>query len=229
MATDLYIINLKEISLRWQNRKYLLAQDEIKRLETFATQELQKNFLLTHIVLRLILAKYVTQPPSKLAFTYNTYGKPSLAHSAWQFNISHSKDYLVIAVTEHDAIGVDIEYCHRVTDFLEIANRFFTPKEIAAIQNAADPLLLFFHIWTQKEAFLKAIGKGISFGLEQFEVSTHLHAAYVQNIRDPAYTNCAWESRCLTYISDYRIIITQENQLNALKIYTPEKLSYLYI
>ena len=90
------------------------------------------------------------------------------------FNISHAGDYIVIALSNSPDVllGVDIEQ-HQPRDFLAIAKRFFTQNEYHYLSQLSEPQLTqdLFHIWTQKEAFVKAIGQGINYSLEAFEVS----------------------------------------------------------
>ena len=92
-------------------------------------------------------------------FETNAFGKPILADGR-SFNLSHAGDYAVLA-TGDAPLGVDIERFHEV-DYLSVANRFFHPDERAFLASQQDTQRAFFHIWTLKESYLKAIGRGFS-------------------------------------------------------------------
>lgn len=212
---NLHIIQLSKSQDRLAECQNILAADEQQRMQRFAMPLLQQKFALTRGMLRFTLAEYLNLPPQSLEFIYNDWGKPFLKQSSLQFNMAHSGDYCVIAVSPHHPVGVDIEQCINTRQpHLDIAQRFFTEAEYLAIKTATDSELLFFHIWTQKEAFLKAIGRGLSFGLDQFEVSTDLSIASVNNIKDPALNKHVWASQSFDCLAGYRLVVTQENYFN---------------
>jgi phosphopantetheine--protein transferase-like protein len=128
-------------------------------------------------VLRDILGRYLGVPPSELGFRYSAYGKPALAAGfdgvGVRFNISHSHEMALLAVTCHREIGVDIEYLGREIRGEEIAEHFFSTHERASLRAlpAAAKHEAFFNCWTRKEAYIKAHGEGLSLPLDQFDVS----------------------------------------------------------
>jgi len=117
---------------------------------------------------RQLLAGYAGLEAAELAFARNEHGKPRLANATLEFNLSHSGDALLIALSKTQALGVDLEMPRRPRPVLELAGRYFDPDEAAAL--AALPLLAqqqaFLRVWACKEAVLKAHGGGISLGLE---------------------------------------------------------------
>jgi len=125
--------------------------------------------------LRVILSRYVDLPPERLRFSYGPQGKPALPspHGGVRFNLSHSGDLLVCAVSGNGEIGVDIEFIRPDRDPLGIARRFFTAGESADL--AALPATLrcaaFYRTWCRKEAFIKALGRGLASELSRFRVS----------------------------------------------------------
>lgn len=128
----------------------------------------QKTF--TKIIVRKILSSYLNCPPDQIEFIIGDHGKPSIKNSTLQFNVSDSGDYLLLGVTQNNPIGVDIECTKRNVDYLALAKRFFTAQEYDTIRNSADQQYAFFRCWTQKEAFIKATGMGLSYGLSNFNV-----------------------------------------------------------
>lgn len=95
------------------------------------------------------------------AWETGAYGKPALADGR-QFNLSHAGDYAVLA-TADDSIGVDVEII-RPVDCLRIAKRFFHPDELAYLQAQSEPEAAFFALWTLKESYGKALGRGFFVG-----------------------------------------------------------------
>ena len=105
-------------------------------------------------------------------------GKPKLTPSIpgevyLHFNLSHSGEVALIAVTRVGEIGVDVEYVKKDFPIHEVAERFFTPKEVTALKTLPEPLQhkAFFKCWTSKEAFLKAKGTGLSGELDEVEMT----------------------------------------------------------
>lgn len=123
-----------------------------------------------------LLAAYLGVAESSVALCDETRGKPRLAHprrgvgaQALEFNWSHSGDYALIALTRGFELGVDIERFGKNLRALEIARRFFDGSEADALA-ALDPderEQAFIGLWCAKEAVLKAVGKGLSFGLDR--------------------------------------------------------------
>ena len=110
-------------------------------------------------------------------FYYNQYGKPSLApefsSTLLNFNLSHSGSMALFAITRNMEIGVDVERVHSDFEYEEIAKRFFSVNEVAALRTipTEKKLEAFYNCWTRKEAYVKAHGKGLSLPLDSFDVS----------------------------------------------------------
>lgn len=138
-----------------------------------ALEQSQQDRLFTKAFLKQILAGCTGCAAETIAFTENRYGKPALAPGITDlpvcFNLSHTRDLVVCAVTLGHQIGVDVEHVQRRVD-LSIADRFFSHPEAEAIFRADASLkqTLFFRFWTLKEACAKAIGRGLAIGLDQF-------------------------------------------------------------
>jgi 4'-phosphopantetheinyl transferase len=153
----------------------LLGADERDRAARFKFQRDRTRYLAAHAALRSILAAYLSVAPEELQFSLGAHGKPRLvsiqAKGIIQFNLSHSHNLALIVVAEGE-IGVDIEWMKEDFPVMEVAQRFFTGKEIAAL--AALPIHLqseaFYKCWTSKEAFLKAKGTGLSGELDEVEI-----------------------------------------------------------
>jgi 4'-phosphopantetheinyl transferase len=127
--------------------------------------------------LRILLGRYVGTSPAEIRFQYESHGKPEIALPqdcrSLRFNVSNSGGLALIAVGSGRAIGVDIEKVRPLPDFLNIARRFFSAREVQAILAVGENQRqeAFFACWTRKEAFLKATGMGLSYPLSGFSVS----------------------------------------------------------
>jgi 4'-phosphopantetheinyl transferase len=124
-------------------------------------------------MLREALAGYSAVDPATLKFASGPYGKPALIDEALHFNISHTADSLLMAIANFPDIGIDIEAVKLRRNFASLAQRCFSEREYqgwcelpAELQAEA-----FYRLWTKKEAFVKAVGRGIALGIEQCEFS----------------------------------------------------------
>jgi len=155
----------------------ILSTDELTRAEQFRFERDQKRFIMARGILRKILSSYLGMKPHQLRFEYTSHGKPVLAaNSACNnlgFNLSHSGAIALYAVTRGSNIGIDLERIHDNLDVGLIAQRFFSPGEIRSLERIDDNKRteVFFQYWTRKEAFIKAMGDGVSFPMELCDVS----------------------------------------------------------
>jgi 4'-phosphopantetheinyl transferase len=150
-----------------------LSEAERERASRFRTETLQHRFIAAHGALRHLLAQYVEQPPATLTFTVSAHGKPELVDSALRFNLSHSEALALCAVTLRRAVGVDVECVKPLPDLDEVAQRFFSAREQEMLRtlNGDEKLAGFYRCWTRKEAFIKALGTGLSHPLDSFDVT----------------------------------------------------------
>jgi 4'-phosphopantetheinyl transferase len=105
-----------------------------------------------------------------LRFNRNAQGKPFLEDGELDFNVSHSRDRLLIAVTAGRAVGVDIEFRRDGLNMKSIAKRWFAPEEQTFLKSIENPADGFFEVWAKKEAYVKALGVGIYKDLNTFAV-----------------------------------------------------------
>ncbi len=121
----------------------------------------------------MILARYVDRPPGALRFDYGAHGKPALPGSPVRFNLSHAGGIALCAVALDRDVGVDVEQVRALPDLARIARRFFSPSEADALAGLprAEREAAFFTCWTRKEAYIKALGRGMAVPLDGFAVS----------------------------------------------------------
>ena len=150
-----------------------LDPSELERAQRFYFEGLRRHFVAGRGFLRAVLARYLRASPEALSFSYGAYGKPSLAQRPLQFNMSHSHGVALLAVSEDKQLGVDVE--HIRSDFAteDIARRFFSRAEVEVFDKLAEDerVNAFFRCWTRKEAYIKAIGLGLSQPLDGFDVT----------------------------------------------------------
>lgn len=149
----------------------ILSAEETDRAQRFAFPYLRERYVAAHVVMRQLLGGYLNADPAGLHFEITERGKPSLPGNSVHFNLSHTQDAGLFAVTPMGEIGVDIERLDRKIDRHGIAGRFFSKAEAAELaalteENQAEG---FCNLWTRKEAWLKATGVGISDGLNKVE------------------------------------------------------------
>ena len=154
----------------------LLSPDERERAARFHFEQHRRRYLIAHIALHRILSRYLQIAPARLYFELGGNGKPklppALESGGIEFNLSHSNEMALLAVNRIGEVGVDIEYLKPGFKFEEIAERFFTAREAAALRGLPSELQrqAFFKCWTCKEAFLKAKGTGLSGQLDEVEI-----------------------------------------------------------
>lgn len=153
-----------------------LSGDEQERAARFRFLKDRLQFIFARGILREILGCYLKVPPGSLRFQYSAYGKPSLAEefcsTRLQFNISHTNGIILLAFAIDLELGIDVEKVQSDLATEELAERYFSAHEVAVIRSLPKSLRAeaFFNCWTQKEAFIKAIGEGLSCPLDQFDV-----------------------------------------------------------
>lgn len=154
-----------------------LSPDERQRADKFVFEKDRERFIVSRGALRQILGSYLDISPARIAFTRNHFGKPRLDSNdnLICFNASRSRDVGLYAIAGGREVGVDVEFINEEFAGLEVAGRFFSPDEIAALNNLPQEqqTAAFFSCWTRKEAFIKAVGQGLSFPLSEFTVSVN--------------------------------------------------------
>ena len=170
--------NLDFSSLQIENPEGILSADELARAGKFHFERDQMRFIAARGILRTILGHYLGKKPNKICFEYTSFGKPVLAtipgNDAISFNVSHSGEIALYAITSCRKVGIDVERIRENVDLWPIANRFFSYDEISSLEriDKKNQCEGFFQYWVRKEAFIKAMGEGISFPMEQCDVSS---------------------------------------------------------
>jgi 4'-phosphopantetheinyl transferase len=155
----------------------ILGDDERSRAERFRFEVHRNRFVAGRGIQRLVLARYLGADPAALRYALAEHGKPALdgqwADSGVRFNVSNSENGLLIAVSRGRELGVDLEAILPVSDRDAVARRFFSVPENQVYDTIPDDVrdLAFFTCWTRKEAYIKALGEGLSMPLDRFDVT----------------------------------------------------------
>lgn len=189
-------IDLWQFSLKHElnNAEQLLNADERARANRFYFSQHKRRYSTARATMRIILSRYLNSSPERLEFTYKPQGKPELVNTQkLQFNISHSGDLALLAVGKRYPIGVDIEY-YSARPYEGIAKNLFSEQELSEYMKVPTALkpAIFFHIWAQKEAFIKACGLGLYYPTKEFTVPTSIPTK--QLVDDPLH-NTTWQLR----------------------------------
>ena len=184
----------------------ILSPDERDRAARFLQEQPRQSFVVTRGVLRCLLGCYLGVHAASVRFSYSSNGKPGLASAEpIKFNTTHSNGMAAFAFTRGCQLGIDLELIRPLTEIQSLAHRFFCPEETAEIMSLApaERVRAFFCCWTRKEAYIKAIGDGLSVPLNKFRVTVRPNepARFVRFGRD---TNDAqtWTLQDLCLASD---------------------------
>jgi 4'-phosphopantetheinyl transferase len=154
-----------------------LSPDERARADRFRFEQLRARYLAGRALLRMMLARYVHRPAASLRFAYGAHGKPALAMSdadaVPRFNLAHAGGLALIAISSAHEVGVDVEELRALPDAMQVAQRHFSAAECRTLralpEDARDASFL--RCWTRKEAYIKAVGEGLSCPLDSFDVT----------------------------------------------------------
>ena len=153
----------------------VLSAAERDRAARFSFDEPRHRFIRARAVLRRLLGAYLDTDPQAIELDTGDLGKPHLVHppESLHFNLSHSGGVILLAFARDRDVGVDVERRQRSVDWNAVAARFFTTEEQRDLRALPERerRAAFFRCWTRKEAFLKATGQGVTFGLENVQVS----------------------------------------------------------
>ena len=202
--------------------KSTLSEEETERAARFHFSADEDRFIAAHGCLRDVLARYLHCEPRKLNFSTNRYGKPTLCDHKLEFNLTHSGEYALIAITRESKVGVDVERIRQGISSQVIAQQYFSKSEVAELQ--ASPLagreIAFFSCWTRKEAYIKAHGLGLSLPLESFDVSVNPDGpAMLRATRPDPHETARWTLLSLEINSCYASAIVVEGRELELRLW----------
>ncbi len=151
--------------------KAILSKQETEQYHRFLHEKDRHSYLVSHALLRISLSKYVNVPASQWQFISGRHGKPELLSSSALpelcFNLTHTGGLSGCVISLHRRCGIDAENIHRKNKLNAVAQRMFAEQELAQLdeKNIASR---FYYLWTLREAYVKALGLGLSGSSKEF-------------------------------------------------------------
>ena len=223
LSNDVFEVLVEQLNIDTRTvdkAEMLLSDDERARSRRFVFDRDRKHFIVARAKLRKMLSERLGLRPESVEFAYGEYGKPSLpkhsSNRSLHFNASRSNDIVVCAFAEDREIGVDIEAIRDLPDINDIAAHCFSDRENADYHRLddADRLMGFLNCWTRKEAFVKAIGEGLSHPLQNFDVSLAPgEATRMLRVGNVAGADCGWQVRRFAPFPGYVGAVVVESPL----------------
>ena len=201
----------------------LLNPEEVGKEGRFLFADDRKRYLVTRAMVRMLLSRYAPVEPERWEFSKNAYGRPAIANAMDEtrgliFNLSHTRGLIALAVTRGRELGVDVENVVARNTSIDIAERYFSPVEVAELScvPAERQQDRFFEYWTFKEAYIKARGMGLSLPLDRFSFDSPHHGA-VRNSTQPDLDDHAdrWSFWQCRPTADYVMAICAERGAGA--------------
>jgi 4'-phosphopantetheinyl transferase len=155
----------------------LLSSDERARADQYRSATDSIRFVIRRAALRVGLGRVLRVPPRRIHFGYGSAGKPYVREPpparVLSFNLAHSDGLAVFACSMGCAVGIDVERVHQHPDLLDVAESCFSPRERRTLSalSRQEQTIAFYRCWTRKEAYVKAVGKGLTAPLDDFDVT----------------------------------------------------------
>ncbi len=172
-AVDVYTFPLRTGPERLEFLQEILSPAERERFSRFRFSVHRRQAIICRGTLRETLSRYLDLDPAHICIAYNRHGKPYVAGSEVHFNVSHSGNWAMIAVSIGAEVGIDLERIEPSFAQERTPERFFSPSEAARLRAIPESQQTeaFFRCWTRKEAYVKARGLGMALPLDSFDVS----------------------------------------------------------
>lgn len=198
--------NINEIS----EQKSLLTASELEKINRIVRQQDKDIFLVSTLMKKILLGKYLNCPPEEVRFSENENKKPLLINQPdLHFNTSHSGDWLVF-IFSNLPCGIDIEKIKWNFEFDDVMEYSFHPQEKEYVLKSANPHVSFFRIWTMKESLLKATGEGLI---------DNLHQLNLMEAQSNQGNNNIWHIKSSLIEDDYWCSICFQNPNSEIKFF----------
>jgi 4'-phosphopantetheinyl transferase len=196
----------------------LLSEAELARAKRFHFVKHRQWFIAAHARLRIILSHYTAIKAQHIHFDYNEYHKPQLAlwhESRLQFNLAHSHQVAVIAITADYEIGVDIEKIEPREQY-DIVQRFCHADEWHAFQRIlpSERQAAFYKLWVRKEACIKALAKGFHYGFSNFSLKAQ------DDLETIALDDKIWYIKCYDIVPGFEVAVASNQVLEQVQIFS---------
>lgn len=218
----IWLVRLNEINAI--ELEQIISDSERSRAARFHFELHKKIFIGSRGILRIILGKYLQINPRRLQFEYGEFGKPYLAGeygSKIKFNLSHSNDLAIFAVTRRREVGVDIEHINHSFVDERMVSQCLAPLETAHFQSLPKEKrnVFFFESWTRKEAFLKACGSGLAVAPNQLETLSFTDFSKSFAGDNSEYRMSDWSLQTIPLINGYAAALAVEGNSPRLRFW----------
>lgn len=170
---DIWQLNLDDEEHNPQELIHLLSAHQQNKANRLTNEQAKRRYIITQAQLRKLLAQYLSLSEKDVQLEYGEHGKPYIKDYPIHFNITHAHQIALIAICKTHELGIDIEFQRKNLHFKEIINRHFHPDEIKQFSSLheSQQTQSFYHAWTCKEAYVKAIGMGMQEKFNRFCVN----------------------------------------------------------
>ena len=167
----------------------LLPAEERLKADRFQLDLHRRRYITAHATLRRLIGAYLAEAFAVEPFVAGPNGKPALAGAGLRFNLSHAGALGLFAFALEREVGIDLETVDPAVEVDSVARTFFSQSEWSSLLALPSPRRVdgFYHVWSQKEAYLKARGEGVAHGLDHFDVAAEPDrpASLLADRRDP--------------------------------------------
>lgn len=210
----------KNYECYWQ----LLNAEEKDRANRYKFTKDKNQSVLSRGILRRVIATYIPVTAQEVVFSVTKHGKLSLSgiHDNLKFNVSHSEQCILLAFTYKDEIGVDVEYPKNNVDFIGLAKRFFSATEYQELLKLSESerYIGFYNAWTRKEAYIKALGEGLSHPLDSFDVALLPNANIeILRIAQPEHEVKNWSLFAFEPYAEYFAACAIRRKINTIEFF----------
>jgi len=196
----------------------LLSSQERIRAGRFRFERHRRRFVVCRALVRNVLGAHIDVAPEQIRFAYGVHGKPRLdgdVDCGVRFNVSHSGDWALVAITEGKEVGVDIERVTPIDDIEGLMEQVFSPLEQDTLNAVPEPdrLDAFYAGWTRKEAYIKARGDGLQRALDTFDIELAPgEPARLIQVRDEPEEARRWRLESLDTVPGYAAALCVERR-----------------
>lgn len=187
-----------------------LSSEEKKVAMRFQFEKHRRRYIISHVAMREIVSDYLNVSSSEVIVHVGEHGKPYLENNPLYFNLSHSHEMALLGLSFHGNVGVDIEYLNPKINFMNIAERYFTPEEVKQLKDIPPETRYqhFYLCWSAKEAYLKAKGIGIANHLKMFTLGIQtLSEVKILDINQEIKEFSAWFVQPISSIDGYMAVV----------------------
>lgn len=200
-----------------EEARSVLSLEERERADRFVFERDRRDFVAAHALLRSVLSRHGELPPDHWQFELEAAGKPFLPdRSELQFNIAHTRGLVACVLSSAGPVGIDVESIENGRDIESIAESHFSQAEVIelmACEEGQHRQARFIELWTLKEAYLKALGAGLSRPLDEIEFHFAGKSDLYAIVQDKS-ADFGWRFSLFAPLDNYRLAVAVRTNAN---------------